>query len=68
MQPVKVCSPSSVHARVVTFAQNRDLWERVAQLLETHSKRKIEWQYVAGHKGNYGNEMADQLAKRGHER
>lgn len=53
---------------MVTFAQNRDLWERVAQLLETHSKRKIEWQYVAGHKGNYGNEMADQLAKRGHER
>ena len=39
--------------------KNADLW----QLLdEQNKKHKINWQWVKGHAGIEGNEMADQLA------
>jgi ribonuclease HI len=39
--------------------KNRDLWERLDQLLSGH---EIAWHWVKGHAGNPGNEKADQLA------
>ncbi len=39
--------------------KNRDLWERLAELIEPH---EIEWVWVKGHSGHEGNERADELA------
>ena len=39
--------------------KNKDLW---AQLLEAVKKHKIDWNWVKGHEGNEGNEIADELA------
>jgi ribonuclease HI len=38
---------------------NRDLWE---ELVEETSKRKVEWQKVAGHSGHGLNERCDEIA------
>ena len=39
--------------------KNRDLWELLDKAV---SKHNIEWNWVKGHSGNPGNEMADDLA------
>ena len=39
--------------------KNKDLW---VQLLEAAKKHKIDWNWVKGHEGNEGNEIADELA------
>lgn len=38
---------------------NKDLWERLASAAEG---LKIEWKYVAGHRGHGGNERCDEIA------
>ncbi len=42
--------------------KNVDLWKRLDDLTGIH---RIEWQWVRGHSGHAGNELADQLANRG---
>ena len=42
--------------------KNQDLWERLDAAVQRH---KIQWQWVKGHAGDPGNEMADQLANLG---
>ena len=42
--------------------KNQDLWEMLDQLRHRH---QIEWNWVKGHSGNDGNEIADQLANQG---
>ena len=42
--------------------QNRDFWERLDELCETHN---IDWRWVKGHSGHLENERADALANRG---
>ncbi len=42
--------------------KNADLWRRLDELAQQH---RINWQWVRGHTGNAGNELADQLANRG---
>ena len=39
--------------------KNRDLWERLDKLKNSHN---MEWKWVKGHEGIYGNEQADLLA------
>ena len=39
---------------------NRDLWEKLLDLSQTH---QIEWEWVRGHKGHKENERCDQLAR-----
>lgn len=39
--------------------KNVDLWKIIDELNSNHS---IEWNWVKGHSGNPGNEMADELA------
>ena len=39
--------------------KNKDLW---VQLLKAAKKHKIDWNWVKGHEGNEGNEIADELA------
>ena len=39
---------------------NRDLWERLLNLAETH---RIEWVWVKGHAGHPENERCDELAR-----
>lgn len=39
--------------------KNVDQWQRLDTLTQLH---KPKWQWVKGHSGNYGNEMADTLA------
>ncbi|KAF7726706.1 Ribonuclease H1 [Apophysomyces ossiformis] len=45
--------------------QNRDLFEKLLDLLERRGHRITSIVYVPGHKGIHGNEMADRLACRG---
>lgn len=45
--------------------KNADLWKRLDKAREIHT---IDWQWVKGHSGHDGNEMADQLANRGVEK
>ena len=42
--------------------KNKDLW---CELDEAIARHKIDWQWVRGHTGVPGNEMADELANRG---
>ena len=39
--------------------KNVDLWKAIDEL---NSKHSIKWNWVKGHSGNPGNEMADDLA------
>ncbi|MBU1065115.1 ribonuclease HI [bacterium] len=39
--------------------KNRDLWE----LLDSLNHRDIQWHYVAGHSGDYHNDMCDRIAR-----
>ena len=39
--------------------KNRDLWE----LLDSLNHKNIQWYYVAGHSGDYHNEMCDGIAR-----
>lgn len=39
--------------------KNVDLWQELDALVGQH---QIEWQWIKGHSGHPGNEMADQLA------
>jgi ribonuclease HI len=40
---------------------NRDLWERLLVLANTH---RIEWRWVRGHNGHPENERCDELARK----
>jgi len=42
--------------------KNADLWQTLDAAANRH---EVEWAWVKGHDGNYGNERADQLANRG---
>ena len=42
--------------------KNEDLWRRLDAATEKH---QIEWKWVKGHSGDYGNEKADALANKG---
>lgn len=42
--------------------KNRDLWQRLDELMQLH---RVEWHWVRGHSGNAGNERADLLANKG---
>lgn len=42
--------------------KNEDLWRRLDNARERHA---IDWQWVKGHSGDHGNEIADQLANQG---
>ena len=39
--------------------KNKDLWVELDNLADKHS---IKWEWVKGHSGDYGNEIADKLA------
>lgn len=39
--------------------KNKDLWQQLDALNQKHT---VHWQWVKGHNGDAGNEMADQLA------
>ena len=41
---------------------NKDLWQRLDKL---NAAREVRWEWVKGHAGDIGNEMADELARRG---
>jgi ribonuclease HI len=45
--------------RAAGVLENRDLWEQLDQLAQTH---KVTWRWVRGHFGDVYNEQADQLA------
>ncbi len=42
--------------------KNIDLWKRLDELVGKHD---VDWIWVRGHRGNPGNERADELANRG---
>lgn len=42
--------------------KNKDLWEKLDQLIKTYT---IEWRWVRGHNGHVENERADALARKG---
>lgn len=42
--------------------KNQDLWQALDEQAARHD---IEWRWVKGHAGHYGNEVADQLANQG---
>jgi DNA polymerase III epsilon subunit-like protein len=39
--------------------KNVDLWKKVDELNSLHN---VEWKWIKGHSGDFGNEMADNLA------
>ena len=39
--------------------KNKDLWKQLDDLSQKHN---IDWKWVRGHTGHFGNERADQLA------
>lgn len=39
--------------------KNKELWQELDKLAQTH---KVHWQWVKGHSGDPGNELADSLA------
>lgn len=41
---------------------NRELWERLSQLVQSRGAKAIEWHYVRGHIGIPGNERVDEIA------
>jgi ribonuclease HI len=41
---------------------NRDLWERLDDLVRARGKSGIVWHYVRGHAGTPGNERVDEIA------
>ncbi|MCX7337721.1 MAG: ribonuclease HI [Alphaproteobacteria bacterium] len=41
--------------------KNQDLWQRLDDLMQTHT---IEWNWVRGHNGHPENERADMLARK----
>jgi len=41
---------------------NRDLWERLDDLVSARGARAISWHYVRGHHGIPGNERVDEIA------
>lgn len=41
---------------------NKDLWIKLDAAIARH---QVNWHWVKGHSGNYGNEMADTLANQG---
>ena len=43
---------------------NRDLWERLDDLVSTRGARAISWHYVRGHHGVPGNERIDEIGRR----
>jgi ribonuclease HI len=45
-----------------TPVKNQDLWQRLDIAMSRH---EIEWVWVKGHAGDYGNEKADSLANKG---
>lgn len=42
--------------------KNEDLWRRLDAAIEQYD---IQWQWVKGHSGNAGNDLADRLANQG---
>lgn len=44
--------------------KNQDLWQALDQAAGRH---QIDWQWVKGHSGDPGNELADELARKGME-
>ena len=42
--------------------KNADLWQRLAEAVESH---EVAWEWVRGHSGHPENERADELANRG---
>ncbi len=39
---------------------NRDLWERLLELVKSH---QVDWVWVKGHAGHLENERCDELAR-----
>ena len=44
--------------------KNKELWK---ELCDREQKFKVTWKWTKGHTGDYGNEKADQLVKKGRE-
>ena len=42
--------------------ENKDLWEQLVNIVSKHS---VNWEWVKGHAGEQGNEIADALARKG---
>ena len=42
--------------------ENKDLWELLDKIVAKHS---VSWEWVKGHSGEQGNEIADELARKG---
>ena len=42
--------------------ENKDLWEQLDKIVSKHS---VKWEWVKGHAGEPGNEIADALARKG---
>ena len=41
------------------FSNADDLWKKLKDLVKS---KQVEWCWVKGHSGDYGNEIADKLA------
>ena len=41
---------------------NRELWEQLLTLVNTHGRSRLSWHWVRGHDGTAGNERVDQIA------